>query len=642
MPRIRKKTSKRGTTNRRSQIKQKVAESRKKSKKAAKKNVTWKTKTPKDPGIPNNFPYKDQILAEVAEQRRQAAEEKVRRKEEKKANKAQKAAQPDDDGSDGEGSAGEGSASGFDGVITLGDGRLTKAGKSKAPVIVEEEPEAVPLLINPDFPNLRSVLDKADVVVEVLDARDPLAYRSSQLENIVGEKEGQKLLLVLNKIDTCAREPVSSWASQLRTSHHTVLFRSASAFLPSATVAAGPSRKGKGKVPANDAWGADAVLAQLRQWAQEKSGSEPLGVAVVGLTNAGKSSFINSLLRQNTLPIYTASSPSRGPTTTTHAQEVTLDSIKFIDTPGLSWDYSKVSNEDPEEARRIRTQDILLRNKGRVDKLKDPAPAISHIVSCANTEDLMLFYNLPAYAKGDPSAFLSGVARANGFIKRGGALDLAGASRLVLHDWSTGKLPRYAAPPLASAAAPAPTEADTVVLALLKPRKEARKTPGLVKFISGKVDDRPVALDAPWYDGDESEDDEDAEDEDVEDEAVSAKFEGDDEDEDDAEEEDDAEDDDEEEEEEGEEVIPSLPPSKRQRPSSKTTTPARPSKKVASATSSQVSIAKPRQSTQPKASALKGPKRTSGPTAKASKVAPASKKPGGSAKGDEYDFSKFF
>jgi len=26
--------------------------------------------TPKDPGIPNDFPYKDQILAEVAEQRR--------------------------------------------------------------------------------------------------------------------------------------------------------------------------------------------------------------------------------------------------------------------------------------------------------------------------------------------------------------------------------------------------------------------------------------------------------------------------------------------------------------------------------------------------------------------------------------------
>ena len=28
---------------------------------------------PKDPGIPNSFPYKDQILAEVAEQRRQVS-----------------------------------------------------------------------------------------------------------------------------------------------------------------------------------------------------------------------------------------------------------------------------------------------------------------------------------------------------------------------------------------------------------------------------------------------------------------------------------------------------------------------------------------------------------------------------------------
>jgi nuclear GTP-binding protein len=30
---------------------------------------------PKDPGIPNDFPYKDQILAEVAEERRQVSRE---------------------------------------------------------------------------------------------------------------------------------------------------------------------------------------------------------------------------------------------------------------------------------------------------------------------------------------------------------------------------------------------------------------------------------------------------------------------------------------------------------------------------------------------------------------------------------------
>lgn len=32
---------------------------------------------PKDPGIPNDFPYKDQILAEVAEERRKVSLEFV-------------------------------------------------------------------------------------------------------------------------------------------------------------------------------------------------------------------------------------------------------------------------------------------------------------------------------------------------------------------------------------------------------------------------------------------------------------------------------------------------------------------------------------------------------------------------------------
>lgn len=32
---------------------------------------------PKDPGIPNDFPYKDQILAEVAEERRKVSSEFV-------------------------------------------------------------------------------------------------------------------------------------------------------------------------------------------------------------------------------------------------------------------------------------------------------------------------------------------------------------------------------------------------------------------------------------------------------------------------------------------------------------------------------------------------------------------------------------
>lgn len=43
--------------------------------------------------------------------------------------------------------------------------------------------------------------------------------------------------------------------------------------------------KGKGKARADDALGLDSVLSLFGQWAQEKSGDEPLVVAVVGFTN---------------------------------------------------------------------------------------------------------------------------------------------------------------------------------------------------------------------------------------------------------------------------------------------------------------------------------------------------------------------
>lgn len=88
----------------------------------------------------------------------------------------------------------------------------------------------------------------------------------------------------------------------------------------------------------------------------------------------------------------------------------------LIDTPGLPWQFSEEAS--PEERGLFRARDVLLRNKGRIDRLKDPIPAVSSIVSRAEIEDLMVFYALPAFAKGDVDAFLMGVARAQGLIKK--------------------------------------------------------------------------------------------------------------------------------------------------------------------------------------------------------------------------------
>lgn len=40
------------------------------------------------------------------------------------------------------------------------------------------------------------------------------------------------------------------------------------------------------------------------------------------------------------------------------------------------------------------------------------------MIADADREDLMLFYNIPAFIERDANAFLSAVARANGLIKK--------------------------------------------------------------------------------------------------------------------------------------------------------------------------------------------------------------------------------
>ncbi|KAI0079950.1 hypothetical protein K474DRAFT_1658485 [Panus rudis PR-1116 ss-1] len=634
MPRIRKKTSKRGTTHQRQKIKHKVAETRKKRKKEAKKNPQWKSKKLKDPGIPNNFPYKDQILAEIAAQRRQAEEEKQRRKE------AKKAARAEQEGRDSQSPEPE---VGFSSLPSSSKATFAAPESSKPNIPVENDEEA-PILLNPDLPNLKAVLDKADVVIELLDARDPLAFRSDAIENAAGSK---KLLFVLNKVDTVPREIVESWYKALSKDHPVYLFRAASAFLPG-NEATAADVKGKGKKRADDALGLQAVSEKLEALAKEKD--SPLVVAVVGWTNSGKSSFVNSLLRKSSLSIYKLTSTSgEGPSTTMYPQEISLTlggkEITLIDTPGLSWQTSL--NLAEEDAEKFRTQDILMRSKGHIERLKAPVPVVSHIVSRATKEDLMTFYNIPAFQEGDVDAFLAGVARANNLVKKGGLPDIAAASRIVLRDWGTGKLPRYAAPsPSLLLDAPALGGDQQKILSQLRTRKEMRGADGLVKLRSGDIEKRGVDLEAPWIEVEESSDeDEDDEGSAEEEDESTVTTDGIDEEDD--------EDDEEENEEESEDDEEEKPkPGKRKQAPTKPEI--RPKKKVAFAATATVRTSK---QVRAKAKNASSPQKPVAPAkAKSSSAAPkksalkptkvansATKgKSSGKSEDGAYDFSKFF
>lgn len=54
--------------------------------------------------------------------------------------------------------------------------------------------------MNSEYQDMKTVLDKADVVLHVLDARDPLAYVSTHIQEYVKTSGKGKTFLVMNKI----------------------------------------------------------------------------------------------------------------------------------------------------------------------------------------------------------------------------------------------------------------------------------------------------------------------------------------------------------------------------------------------------------------------------------------------------------
>ena len=140
--------------------------------------------------------------------------------------------------------------------------------------------------------------------------------------------------------------------------------------------------KGKTRAPAADAWGTAGTLALLSQLATEKAqrgDPAPLVVAVAGVTNAGKTALVNALLGRAALRTYApAASTPDAPTTTAHPQAVAVELVpgraaRVVDTPGLAWLPLEGADDDAAAAS-ARARDILVRNRGRIERLKDPAP----------------------------------------------------------------------------------------------------------------------------------------------------------------------------------------------------------------------------------------------------------------------------
>lgn len=401
-----KRPSKRLSLKDKYKIQKKMKEHHRKVRKEARKNPNKRKKLAKDPGVPNLFPYKDVLIQKALKQRDEREQQKQgmkrKRSDEEQmqelAKSAQKRNRQFDDREE---------------LTPLGSFNLKDSSKKVF------------------FREFKKVVKQADVILEVLDARDPLGSRSPTVERQILEMDpNKKIILVLNKIDLIPKDNTEKWLSYLRNEYPTIAFKASTqrtGVISQAKTSAMELSEHQIRTM-NECLGADTLLQLLKNYSRSLKIKKNITVGIIGFPNVGKSSLINSLKRARA--VGTGSRPG----ITRQSQTVILDkNITLLDCPGI------IFSTDMSEA------DAALRNCLQIEQIQDHMLPIQAILRRVSKEALVQIYKIPMFT--DAAELLRAIATKRGKVRHGGVLDTEGAAKVLIMDWNSGRIPYYTVPP---------------------------------------------------------------------------------------------------------------------------------------------------------------------------------------------------
>jgi len=254
---------------------------------------------------------------------------------------------------------------------------------------------------------LYKVIDSSDVIIQVLDGRDPMGTRSKHIEDhLKKDRKHKQLIFVLNKCDLIPTWATARWVKILSQDFPTLAFHAS----------------------ITNPFGKGALIQLLRQFGQLHSDKKQISVGFIGYPNVGKSSIINTLRSKkvcNVAPI---------PGETKVWQYITLfKRIFLIDCPGVVYPSGDSEAE------------IVLKGVVRIENLSFPEDFITPILERVKPEYITATYGVTSWT--DTIDFLGKYAKLTGKLLKGAEPDTATVAKMILHDWQRGKIPYFVCPP---------------------------------------------------------------------------------------------------------------------------------------------------------------------------------------------------